>query len=186
MASLYCPCSFIRVALCFLTWVMTLSLAMQRSWRALMWTKAWKREGRRRQSSKKEIKPNWYSKSKHTLVISKRADTPKSSVSTKSQGSRSIGFTKEPTSPTTYSLWVMRQHRPSRMGPEEVITPLLAPWLGLRDDFPFGEALLGVTTVFLDRRSSSSSVFLRDGKMYPIRGYPARPDPNGSGFIRPV
>ena len=26
----------------------------------------------------------------------------------------------------------------------------------------------------------------RDGKMYPIRGYPARPDPNGSGFIRPV
>ena len=27
---------------------------------------------------------------------------------------------------------------------------------------------------------------IRDGKMYPIRGYPARPDPIVSGFIRPV
>ena len=26
----------------------------------------------------------------------------------------------------------------------------------------------------------------RDGKMNPTHGYPARPDPNGSGLIRPV
>ena len=43
-------------------------------------------------------------KSKHTLVISKMAYAPKSSVPTKSQGSRSVGFTKEPTSPTAYAL----------------------------------------------------------------------------------
>ena len=43
-------------------------------------------------------------KSKHTLVISKKADAPKSSVPTKSQGLRSVGFTKEPTSPAAYAL----------------------------------------------------------------------------------
>ena len=43
-------------------------------------------------------------KSKHTLVISKMVDAPKSSIPTKSQGSRSVSFTKEPTSLTAYAL----------------------------------------------------------------------------------
>ena len=45
-------------------------------------------------------------------------------------------------------------------GLEEVITPLSAPWLGLRGDFLFGEASLGVTTVLFDARSSSLPGFL--------------------------
>ena len=45
-------------------------------------------------------------------------------------------------------------------GPEEVIIPLPEPWLGLRDDFPFGEASPGVTTILFDGWSSSSSGFL--------------------------
>ena len=49
---------------------------------------------------------------------------------------------------------------PSRMGSEEVITPLPAPWFGLRDDFPFGKASPGVATVFLDGRALSPSDLL--------------------------
>ena len=45
-------------------------------------------------------------------------------------------------------------------GLEEVITPLPAPWLGLRGDFLFGEASPGVTAVLFDERSSSPSGFL--------------------------
>ena len=45
-------------------------------------------------------------------------------------------------------------------GPKEVITPLLAPWLGLRGDFLFGEASPGMTTVLFYGRSSSPSSFL--------------------------
>ena len=46
------------------------------------------------------------------------------------------------------------------MGPEEVITPLPAPWLGLKGDFLFGEASPRVTIVLFDGRSSFLSGFL--------------------------
>ena len=59
-----------------------------------------------------------------------------------------------------YALWVRRLHGPSRMGPDEAITPLPAPWLGLRDGFPFGEASPGVMAICFDGRSSSLSGFL--------------------------
>ena len=45
-------------------------------------------------------------------------------------------------------------------GPEEVITPLPEPWLGLRGDFLFEEASPGVTAVLFYERSSSASGFL--------------------------
>ena len=46
------------------------------------------------------------------------------------------------------------------MGPEEVITPLPEPWLGLRGDFLYREASLGVMAVLFNGRSSSPSGFL--------------------------
>ena len=58
-----------------------------------------------------------------------------------------------------YALWVRRQLGPSGTGLEEVITPLPAPWLGLRADFPFGEASPRMVTVFLDGRAPSLSAF---------------------------
>ena len=45
-------------------------------------------------------------------------------------------------------------------GPLEVITPLPAPWLGLRGDFLFREASPKVTAVLFDGQSSSPSGFL--------------------------
>ena len=45
-------------------------------------------------------------------------------------------------------------------GPEEVITPLPEPWLGLRGDFLFEEASLGVMAVLFNRQSSSPLGFL--------------------------
>ena len=45
-------------------------------------------------------------------------------------------------------------------GPEEVIIPLPAPWLGLRGDFLFGEASPGATAVLFDGWLSSPSSFL--------------------------
>ena len=45
-------------------------------------------------------------------------------------------------------------------GPEEVITLLPEPWLGLRGDFYFGEASPGVMAVLFNGRSSSPSGFL--------------------------
>ena len=46
------------------------------------------------------------------------------------------------------------------MGLEEVITPLLAPWLGLKGDFLFGEASSRVTAVLFDEWSSFLLGFL--------------------------
>ena len=46
------------------------------------------------------------------------------------------------------------------MGLEEVITPLPAPWLGLKGDFLFGEASPRVTVVLFDGRSSSPTSFI--------------------------
>ena len=45
-------------------------------------------------------------------------------------------------------------------GPEEVITPLPTPWLGLRGDFLFGETSPGVMAAFLVGRLSFPSGFL--------------------------
>ena len=59
-----------------------------------------------------------------------------------------------------YALWVRSQIGPSGTGPEDVIAPLPVPWLGLRADFPFGDASLGMETIFLDGRAPSPSAFL--------------------------
>ena len=48
-------------------------------------------------------------------------------------------------------------------GLEEVITPLPAPWLGLRGDFSFEALSPRVTTAFLDGQLSLPSGFLFAG-----------------------
>ena len=69
------------------------------------------------------------------------------------------------------------------MGPEEVITPLLAPRLDLRGDFFLGGTSTGVMATFLEGRSSFVSGFLFETLATVLGAYEDTPSSFSLAFL---